>query len=264
MTGIETAVVTALTSGFIGQMAKSSWEGISKSDFAKLLNTDISEIIRDRKYLFFKEYVQHYWDRHGMIKVLKISKPMNLESIYINVKCLGDLVRDYYEENLENKYRESNQRRFSFRDDEKQDGLVFANQEQYLMVFGGPGIGKSTFLRKIGLEALKGNQGSYLHNLTPVLLDLKNLKLKNLKEIEIDIQAFIEKEFKICGFPNVEKSIRKKLEKGELLILLDGLDEVPSDNINDVVKEIQDFVDLYDKNRFVISCRWFQTSLCLL
>ena len=123
------------------------------------------------------------------------------------------------------------------------------------MVFGGPGIGKSTFLRKIGLEALKGNQGSYLHNLTPVLLELKNLKLKNLKEIEIDIQAFIEKEFKICGFPNVEKSIRKKLEKGELLILLDGLDEVPSDNINDVVKEIQDFVDLYDKNRFVISCR---------
>ena len=255
MTGIETTVVTALTSGFIGQIAKSSWEGISKSDFAKLLNTDISEIFRDGKYLFFKEYVQHYWDRHGMIKVLKISKPMNLESIYINVKCLGDLVRDYYEENLENKYRESNQRRFSFRDDEKQDGLVFANQEQYLMVFGGPGIGKSTFLRKIGLEALKGNQGSYLHNLTPVLLELKNLKLKNLKEIEIDIQAFIEKEFKICGFPNVEKSIRKKLEKGELLILLDGLDEVPSDNINDVVKEIQDFVDLYDKNRFVISCR---------
>ena len=250
MTGIETTVVTAIANGFIGQMAKSGWEGISKSDFAQLLNTDISEIFRDRKYLFFKEYVKHYWKRHGMIKVLKISKPMNLESIYINIKCLGHLVRDYYEENLENKYRESNQRRFSFRDNEKQDGLFFANQEQYLMVFGGPGIGKSTFLRKIGLEALKGNQGSYLYNLTPVLLELKNLK-----KIEIDIQTFIEKEFKICGFPNVEKSIRKKLEKGELLILLDGLDEVPSDNINDVVKKIQDFVDLYDKNRFVISCR---------
>ena len=250
MTGIETTVVTAIANGFIGQMAKSGWEGISKSDFAKLLNTDISEIFRDRKYLFFKEYVKRYWKRHGMIKVLKISKPMNLESIYINIKCLGHLVRDYYEENLENKYRESNQRRFSFRDNEKQDGLFFANQEQYLMVFGGPGIGKSTFLRKIGLEALKGNQGSYLYNLTPVLLELKNLK-----EIEIDIRTSIEKEFKICGFPNVEKSVRKKLEKGELLILLDGLDEVPSDNINDVVKKIQDFVDLYDKNRFVISCR---------
>jgi predicted NACHT family NTPase len=248
MTGIvETTGLTALISGFIGQIIKSGWEGVRQNE---LLNKDVGQIVRERKYLFLKEYAERYWNRHGMIKVLKISKPMNLESIYINVKCLEDLVRDYYEENLENKYRESKQRRFSFRDNEKQDGLVFANQEQYLMVFGGPGIGKSTFLRKIGLEALKGNQGSYQHHLTPVLLELKNFK-----ETQINIQTLIEEEFRICGFPNIEKNIRKKLEKGELLILLDGLDEVPSDNISDVVKKIQDFVDLYDKNRFVISCR---------
>jgi hypothetical protein len=247
MTGIETTVVTAITNGFIGHIMKSGWEGVRSNE---LLKKDVGQIIQEGKYLFLKEYAERYWNRHGMIKVLKMSKPMDLESIYINVKCLGHLVRDYYDENLENKYRESNQRRFSFRDNEKQDGLLFANQEQYLMVFGDPGIGKSTFLRKIGLEALKGNQGTYQHNLTPVLLDLKNFK-----EIEIDIQVFIEKEFKICRFPDVEKNISKKLEKGELLILLDGLDEVPSDNINVVVKKIQDFVDLYDKNRFVISCR---------
>jgi hypothetical protein len=247
MTGIETTVVTAIANGFIGQIIKSGWEGIIQNE---LLNKDVGQLVRERKYLFLKEYTDRYWNRHGMIKVLKMSKPMNLESIYINVKCLEHLVRDYYDENLENKYRESKKRRFSFSDNEKQDGLLFANQEQYLMVFGDPGIGKSTFLRKIGLEALKGNQGTYEHNLTPVLLDLKNFK-----EIEIDIQLFIEKEFKICRFPDVETNIRKKLEKGELLILLDGLDEVPSDNINDVVKKIQDFVDLYDKNRFVISCR---------
>jgi hypothetical protein len=247
MTGIETTIVTALTNNFIGQMIKSGWEGINKNE---LLNKDVGQLIREGKYLFLREYTQRYWDRHGMIKVLKMSKPMDLESIYINVKCLGNLVRDYYDENLENKYRESKQRRFNFRDDGKEDGLLLANQEQYLMVLGDPGIGKSTFLRKVGLEALKGKQGSYQHPLTPVLLELKNFK-----ENEINIQVLIEEEFKICGFPNVEKNITNKLEKGELLILLDGLDEVPTANVYNVIEKIQDFVDRHYKNRFILSCR---------
>jgi hypothetical protein len=247
MTGIETTIVTALTNNFIGQMIKSGWEGINKNE---LLNKDVGQLIREGKYLFLREYTQRYWDRHGMIKVLKMSKPMDLESIYINVKCLGNLVRDYYDENLENKYRESKQRRFNFRDDGKKDGLLLANQEQYLMVLGDPGIGKSTFLRKVGLEALKGNKDSYQHPLTPVLLELKNFK-----ENEINIQVLIEEEFKICGFPNVEKNISNKLEKGELLILLDGLDEVPTANVYNVIEKIQDFVDRYHKNRFILSCR---------
>ena len=247
MTGIETTIVTALTNNVIGQMIKSGWEGINKNE---LLNKDVGQLIREGKYLFLREYTQRYWDRHGMIKVLKMSKPMDLESIYINVKCLGNLVRDYYDENLENKYRESKQRRFNFRDDGKEDGLLWANQKQYLMVLGDPGIGKSTFLRKVGLEALKGNKDSYQHSLTPVLLELKNFK-----ENEINIQALIEEEFKICGFPNVEKNISNKLEKGELLILLDGLDEVPTANVNNVIEKIKDFVDRHYKNRFILSCR---------
>ncbi|GBE74046.1 hypothetical protein myaer87_12730 [Microcystis aeruginosa NIES-87] len=247
MTGIETTIVTALTNNFIGQMIKSGWEGINKNE---LLNKDVGQLIKEGKYLFLREYTQRYWDRHGMIKVLKMSKPMDLESIYVNVKCLGNLVRDYYDENLENKYRESKQRRFNFRDDGKKDSLLLANQEQYLMVLGDPGIGKSTFLRKVGLEALKGNKDSYQHPLTPVLLELKNFK-----ENEINIQVLIEEEFKICGFPNVEKNISNKLEKGELLILLDGLDEVPTANVYNVIEKIQDFVDRHHKNRFILSCR---------
>ncbi|WP_375328721.1 NACHT domain-containing protein [Microcystis sp. BLCC-F210] len=247
MTGIETTIVTALTNNFIGQIIKSGWEGINKNE---LLNKDVGQLFKEGKYLFLREYTQRYWDRHGMIKVLKMSKPMDLESIYVNVKCLGNLVRDYYDENLENKYRESKQRRFNFRDDGKKDGLLLANQEQYLMVLGDPGIGKSTFLRKVGLEALKGNKDSYQHPLTPVLLELKNFK-----ENEINIQALIEEEFKICGFPNVEKNISNKLEKGELLILLDGLDEVPTANVYNVIEKIKDFVDRYHKNRFILSCR---------
>ena len=249
MTGIETTVVTAIANGFIGQMMKSGWEGVNKNE---LLSKDVGQLVREGKYLFLREYAQRYWNRHGMIKVLKMSKPMNLESIYINVQCLDYFTRESYidPENMEKSYRESKQRRFHNEEGEKKDGLVFANEKQYLMVFGGPGIGKSTFLRKVGLEALKGNQGSYQHNLTPILLELKKFK-----KTEINIQELIEEEFKICGFPNVEKNISDKLKKGELLILLDGLDEVPTANINNVIETIQNFVDRYDGNRFILSCR---------
>jgi predicted NACHT family NTPase len=73
--------------------------------------------------------------------------------------------------------------------------------------------------------------------------------------MEINIQKLIEEEFNICGFPHVEENIRKKLEKGELLILLDALDEVPKANVDNVVEKIQNFVDKNYKNRFILSCR---------
>jgi predicted NACHT family NTPase len=41
------------------------------------------------------------------------------------------------------------------------------------------------------------------------------------------------------------------LEKGKLLILLDGLDEVPTSQIDSAIEKIQDFVDRYDKNRLL-------------
>ena len=249
LTGAETLIVDALAKGLIGQLVKSGWEGIAKNE---LLQANVEDLWRDGKYLFVREYAQRYWDRHGIVRVLKMTKPMNLESIYINMQCLDSFSRDKYESslNLEKAFRESNQRGYHFLKDGKQEGMVFANQEKCLMVFGEPGIGKSTFLRKVGLEAMKGNNEKYQPNLTPVLLELKHFK-----EEQIDIQALIQKEFKICGFPNVEKAIPDKLNKGELLILLDGLDEVPDANTNNVITTIQNFVDQHNKNRFIISCR---------
>jgi hypothetical protein len=79
--------------------------------------------------------------------------------------------------------------------------------------------------------------------------------LKSFKSSEIDIEEFIVKEFTICGFPSSKEFIAKALEQGKLLILLDGLDEVPTVNTNEVISQIQDFVDRYDKNRFIVSCR---------
>ncbi|WP_235526598.1 NACHT domain-containing protein [Nostoc piscinale] len=118
------------------------------------------------------------------------------------------------------------------------------------MVLGGPGAGKSTFLRKMGLEALKGKRGGFQHNCIPVFIELKRFTSS-----DVDIEKFITEEFSICGFPSADKFTAKALEAGKLLILLDGLDEIPTKNLTEAINQIQNFVDKYDGNRFITSCR---------
>ncbi len=43
------------------------------------------------------------------------------------------------------------------------------------MLLGKPGTGKTTFLRKIGVEAIKGKKGNYKHLCIPVFIELKRV-----------------------------------------------------------------------------------------
>ena len=196
-----------------------------------------------------QRYEAKYRKRHGQMKVMPalMKKARSLESIYTAVKLLDDASRRYLnsQQDLEEAFRQAGRRSFQLGVDERLDGLAVARQEQYLMVLGGPGIGKSTFLKKLGFEALKSG-GTHI----PVLIELKDLV-----EEEIDLLGAIATEFDLCGFPAAANFTATALKQGKLLILLDGLDEVPKQNFNRVAERIEDFVDRYDPNRFVTSCR---------
>src|SRR4028118_443860 len=207
------------------------------------------------KQLIYKasgEYGKRYINRHGMLKALGMREAVPLESVYTAVQFLDEQEIRSFEsiQNLEEAYRKGNKRSFQQQDCQKQEGLKIANEKQYLMVLGQPGAGKSTFLRKIGLEALKGKKGGFKHERIPVFIELKSFTSS-----QIDIEKLIVEEFRICGFPEPEQFIAKALEHGKLLILLDGLDEVPTVNTDEVISKIQDFVDRYYKNSFIVSCR---------
>ena len=199
-----------------------------------------------------KQYADKYQSRYGLLKLLGMPQAVELESVYTQVRFLDDLSIRRFEsiKALEEEYRKSQERRFQVgRKVGNQDGIAVANQHQYLMVLGGPGAGKTTFLRKLGLEALKGNNGCFKHHCIPVLLELKQFT------DEVDLTIAIAREFQYFGLPSADEFATKALEQGKLLVLLDGLDEVSVSSVNTVIDAIQQLVIQYDRNRFVASCR---------
>jgi predicted NACHT family NTPase len=198
-------------------------------------------------------YTQNYLDRHCQIKIMPglMKKPLDLESIYTAVKLLNDSDIQAFRttDDLKETFRAKRKRGFGISSEEPVNGMKVANDEPFLMVLGGPGIGKSTFLRKIGLEALKLD-GYIQRKCIPVFLELKKFR-----EETLDIEQEIVKEFDICQFPAAAALVKSALDEGKLLILLDGLDEVPSRNLDKVIDHIENFVDKYSQNSFVASCR---------
>jgi hypothetical protein len=233
-----------------------------------------------------KKYIDSYRHRYGKISVLGMPKPAELENIYTNVQIIKDRNLWKYQslQDQEQVYRDSSRRSFQSDEHQKQDGISIANKYQYLMILGQPGAGKSTFLKKIGLSALLGKEDRsrhqlqtrlpglkpgviekqqlltgtieppveelYIHGLIPVLIELK--RCDNEK---IDLVEKIQSELETCGFESANVLTQTLLSKGGMLILLDGLDEIPSQHLDRAITQIQDFVNKYKDNRFIISCR---------
>lgn len=199
-----------------------------------------------------KQYVESYLRRHGRIQILRMSRAISITELYTRVRIIDPEAIESFEspEILQQNYLSSKHRSFNKKIPETENGIEVANAEQFLCVLGGPGIGKTTFLKKIGLEALLSEQGSYEHTKIPVFLELKHFA-----KPEVKLKDAIVNEFDISGFSNGPEFINRRLEEGNLLVLLDGLDEVPSNNFSKVITAINNLSDQYPKNRFMVSCR---------
>lgn len=250
MTGFE-PLIAAGAAGLTGLVTEII-KGEGSNALTQLLSRDIGKDFQQTIFNASQEYIKNYTKRHGILKVLGMREPVSLDSIYTNVQFLDEeeVQRFCSIQDLEKDFRSTQTQRFYGNSKKRVDGVEVVNKNQYLMLLGSPGSGKSTFIRKIGLEALKGKQGGINHRLIPVFLELKRFT-----ESKVDLKEIITNEFEICGFPLAKEFTKKALEKGKLLILLDGIDEVPTVNLNQVIEAIQDFVDRYHKNHYITSCR---------
>lgn len=122
-----------------------------------------------------------------------------------------------------------------------------------LLIRGIPGAGKSILLKYLTLSWADGKLDQALPNKVPVLLELHRLNNPNLTQEYLQNQ--LVDAFARDNFPNAQRFVAQGLEDGILILFLDGLDEVNSNLRSQVIKEIKDLLDKFDKCRVVITCR---------
>lgn len=112
-----------------------------------------------------------------------------------------------------------------------------------VLIEGGPGQGKSLFLRHLFLKEC--NRGSYIS----IFIEFRNLKYeKKLKDELLD-------EIKDFGF-KLDNSLFEFIAKSDkLLLVLDGFDEIPNNERLRVTRELEALAKKYSNLRLLISSR---------
>ncbi|WNG37436.1 hypothetical protein F0U61_29935 [Archangium violaceum] len=222
-----------------------------------------------------QQYARNFLERHGKVKVLGMTEPIPLRDIYTAAQIVSPRALRGYRttDDLQEMFLQQGRRGFFLVDRQKTKrlGLELANEEQFLNVLGAPGAGKSTFLRRLGVEALlprrtwsdtfrqalglepgraEAETSTYNHNCLPVLIELRRFRTD-----ELHLPRLVQNELSIYGLPESARLAETLLSDGRLLLLLDGLDELPGDRLDDAIAHLRDFTDRYADNRFVTSCR---------
>lgn len=133
------------------------------------------------------------------------------------------------------------------------DALKAMADYRRLMVIGEPGSGKSVLLKYLAWAYGSGQLDTLADRPTVVLLELYRLSdgtLNRDKLLEKVVEAFDRNQF-----PKAKNLVEQGLERGTLMLLLDGLDEVNSDVRSHVVGVIRDLLKTYSRCRVVITCR---------
>jgi len=128
-----------------------------------------------------------------------------------------------------------------------------------LLIVGNPGSGKTTLLKWLALQACE-EQG-ILKKYTPIFFRLKNIG-ENSKWLNDSLKSLISTHLHQSGHDNV--FIETKFRKGELLILLDGLDEIADEKLREQTIEWLERQNI-EKNFLIISSRFSginQSNLC--
>ncbi len=191
----------------------------------------------------------------GFVTQLKV--PIDIEDIYVPLQALIDL-RGVNEEHFSDAAHAEKCLRGGDKSLEISLPDAFKQGEKRkrkgLVILGDPGSGKTTHLKRILLYCLRKSpeELGLPSDMIPVFLPLR--ELKNLKQ---GLDAFIQDQLDTPHL-NTKKGFGKRLlDNGNLLFLLDGLDEVADIGHRELVAEwIINAVAAHPDCRFVVSCRF--------
>lgn len=122
-------------------------------------------------------------------------------------------------------------------------GDHFLNQFKNILIIDNAGMGKSTLMKKIVIDAIDYS------NEIPIYIELRTLTNDSITE-QVN---------KLIGLDNVnDNSILRKIP---FMYFFDGVDEIPFDIKNDLIKRIKTFSDEMVNSRIIITSRPDQSLL---
>ncbi|HAA27001.1 MAG TPA: histidine kinase [Cyanobacteria bacterium UBA8553] len=196
------------------------------------------------------DQIQH---QCGTLRLLDIARPINLDDLYVEVNILEEITSQRWLEISDLQGFQPEQFDRLGLGKVRQEGVLGLEAvERYakLMVLGKPGAGKTTFLQYLAIHC---NQGAFQANQVPVFIRLNNFAEDALDEDKFSLLDYINQKFSSSGVSAQE--VETLLHHGRVLMLLDGLDEVPEAASDEVIKQIRKLSEKYYKNKLIITCR---------
>ena len=138
--------------------------------------------------------------------------------------------------------------------DTRMAALGLAETESRLLVLGGPGSGKTTLMKAAFRQALTVEPVAHL----PLFV-----KLRDYRSADGGVRSLLRQSLAPCRLPDEEAFLDTSLAEGRLWLLLDGLDEVATSEIDDLTRELAALFDLSPDSRFVVTSRFGAMSLWL-
>ncbi|HEY4688234.1 MAG TPA: SUMF1/EgtB/PvdO family nonheme iron enzyme [Anaerolineae bacterium] len=193
---------------------------------------------------------------------------VELESVYVSLKTNERSASDRDETNRA--------ARRAFDPERALTAMQMAIRKERLVLVGDPGSGKSTFLSHLALrfaEAWDKDQKSILKKVfdwglglrVPIYVPLRsfNAALGARSQAEAAeypaalLFDYVMRQLDHLKVPDLKPHLEAALEDGRCLLLLDGLDEVPTDAQRKGVREaVENFTARYP-NRAIVTCRTY-------
>jgi predicted NACHT family NTPase len=218
---------------------------------------DLVQMVRSQR----KDKVNH---QCGILQLLDISRPVELDKIYIDVNVIEQIPSPQGVE-ISNFDSLAPQAIHRFNLDKTNSRQILGTQaiEKYgnLRVLGKTGSGKSTFLKHLAIQC---NAEKFAANKVPMFIALRDFADSCRYDQQTSLLEFIHQEFLDSDISHPE-ILKKLLQEGRILFLIDGIDEICQDVELEhrVLNEVRRFCERYHRNTFVATCRTALQKLTL-